>query len=219
MLKKVITADQTETFLNEEVGESYHSHTGAVDEALKKYVIPCKIQDRAKKGMITILDVCFGMGYNSAMAIEVALKENPECIIEVIGLENDPEIIEKIQEVNPPIPFFVHYKKLSPTSCQFREKSVHVKILLGDARKRVKEVQDECVDAIFFDPFSPKTQPVMWQESFFKEMYRVLKRDGILATYSCARLGRENMSKAGLFYDDGPMVGRRGPGTLATKWI
>src|SRR3989338_11640136 len=166
-LKKVITRDQTETFLNEEVGESYHSYTGAVEEALKKYVIPCAIAERARSGTLVILDVCFGMGYNSAMAIEVALRENPRCIIEVIGLENDPEIVKKIQEVDPPIPFFTHYKRLTPHSCEFREGTVHVKILLGDARERVKEVPSDSVDAIFFDPFSPKTQPEMWQEAFF----------------------------------------------------
>ena len=37
MIKKVITKDQTETFLNEEVGEAYHSYTGAVQEATLKY--------------------------------------------------------------------------------------------------------------------------------------------------------------------------------------
>ena len=59
----------------------------------------------------------------------------------------------------------------------------------------------------------------MWDLKLFEEMYRVMKDSAILATYSCARMARENMSEAGLFYDDGPMVGRRGPGTIATKWI
>ena len=58
----------------------------------------------------------------------------------------------------------------------------------------------------------------MWEVSFFEEMYRVMKKSAILATYSCARMVRENMSKAGLFYDEGPIVGRRGPGTIATRW-
>ena len=65
VFKKIITADNTETFLNEEVGESYHSQTGAVEEALNKYAVPCKIKELAKIGSIKILDVCFGMGYNS----------------------------------------------------------------------------------------------------------------------------------------------------------
>lgn len=219
MIKKIITADNTETFLNEVVGESYHSQTGAVEEALKKYAIPCKIRALAKAGKIKILDVCFGLGYNSAMAISVALEENPDCEIEVVGLEYDANIISKIQEVNPQIAFFAQYKRLTPQELEFKEGNVSVKVLLGDARETCKTLPENYFDAVFFDPFSPKTAPEMWQENFFAEMHRVMKKTAILATYSCARMVRENMSKAGLLYDDGPIVGRRGPGTIATKWV
>ena|SRR3989344_3378104 len=218
-MKKIITADSSESFLNEEVGESYHSHKGAVEEALKKYAVPCKIKELAKTGKIAILDVCFGLGYNSAMAIDVALQENPDCEIEVIGLELDTKIIEKIQEVNPPILFYKYYKQLTAQKLQFKEGKITVTILLGDGRERVQELPDKHFDAVFFDPFSPKTAPDMWQVPFFEQMFRVMKDTAILATYSCARMARDNMAKAGLFYDDGPIFGRRGPGTLATKWI
>ncbi len=219
MIRKILTADNTETFLNEEVKESYHSQTGAVEEALKKYAIPCKISEVAKSGSLKILDVCFGLGYNSAMAIDVALKENPNCEIEVVGLEFDPIIISAIQEVNPPIEFYSHYKKFTTKNLEIKQGKVSIKIILGDARETCKMLKDKHFDAIFFDPFSPKTAPDMWQIPFFEQMYRVLKDSGMLATYSCARMVRDNMSKAGLFYDDGPIVGRRGPGTIATKWI
>lgn len=246
-MKKILTADHTESFLNEAVGETYHSQTGAVEEALKKYAIPCKIRELAKtKGKIRILDVCFGLGYNSAMAISVALEENPQCEIEIVGLENDVEIIKKIQEVNPPIPYYSNYKKLtgrnkndkiifdeqnnekkhklrlggtSDSTVSFRDGQVKVMVLLGDARETVKQLPENYFDAIFFDPFSPKTMPELWSEELFREMWRVMKGAAILATYSCARMARENMSKAGLFYDDGPIVGRRGPGTVAGKWV
>lgn len=218
-LTKFLTADKTETFLNEEVGESYHSQTGAVEEALKKYAVPCKIKELAKSGKVRILDMFFGMGYNSAMAIEVALEENPDCLIEVVGVEKDVEIIKKIQEVNPPIKFFKFYKKLSVGNLEFKEGKISVKVLLGDAKKVVGGLESGYFDAVFYDPFSPKTSPEMWSVELFKEMYRVMKDSGILATYSCARMVRENMSEAGLFYDDGPIVGRRGPGTVATKWV
>lgn len=219
MLQKVITKDNTESFLNEEVQQTYHSMTGAVEEALKKYAIPCKIKELAKSGKIRILDFCFGLGYNSAMAIDIALEENPDCEIEVIGLEFDPEIIKKIQEVNPPIKYFKHYKKLTPKNLCFQENKVSVKIILGDARKTCPQLSDNYFDAIFYDPFSPQATPEMWTEELFREMYRIMKSTTILATYSCARMIRDNMSKAGLFYDDGPIVGRRGPGTIATKWV
>jgi len=221
-MRKILTHDNTETFINDEVGESYHSFTGAVEEALKKYAEPCKIAELAKSGKVKILDVCSGLGYNSAMAIDVALKSNCKCEIEVVCLEFDPEIVEKIQEVNPPIKFFKHYKKLDPNKLEtlsFTEGIVTVKVILGDARETVKDLQDNYFDAIFFDPFSPKTAPEMWQVPFFKEMYRVMNNNAILATFSCARMVRENMAKGGLFYDEGPTVSRRGPGTIATKWL
>ena len=228
-MKKILTADNTETFLNEEIGESYHSQTGAVEEALKKYAIPCKIKELAKTGKIKMLDAFSGLGYNSAIAIDTAMEENPNCEIEVVCLENDPEIIEKIQEVNPPIKFFSILKRINKNhnhnhnqnknnQLEIKEENVSVRILLGDIRETVKQLPKEYFDAVFYDPFSPKTSPEMWSTELFKEMFRVMKSSAILATYSCARLGRQNMSKAGLFYDDGPMVGRRGPGTVATKW-
>src|SRR3989344_143065 len=220
ILQKFMTADKSETFLNEQVGECYHSIKGAVEEVQVKYIIPCKIREIAKKnGKLCILDVCFGMGYNSSKAISEALAENPDCEIEVVGLEYDPEIISKIQEVNPEIPFFVHYKKLVIGSLEFQEGKVKVKVILGDACETVKELPANYFDAVFFDPFSPKTAPEMWQVPFFEQMHRVMKNSAILATFSCARMARDNMGKAGLVYDDGPIWGRRGPGTIATKWV
>jgi len=217
-MRKILTHDNTETFINDEVGESYHSFTGAVEEALKKYAEPCKIAELAKKGKIKILDVCSGLGYNSAMAIDVALESNPNCEIEVVCLEFDPEIVKKIQEVNPPIKFFKHYKKINPENLEFTQDTVTVKVILGDARETAKQLQENHFDAVFFDPFSPKTAPDMWQTPFFKEMFRVMNDTAILATFSCARMVRENMAAADLMYDEGPTVSRRGPGTIATKW-
>ncbi len=217
---KIITADNTETFLNTDVNECYHSQTGAVEEALQKYAVPCKIRELArKKGSIRILDFCFGLGYNSAMAISEALEENPDCEIEVIGLEKDSLILEKIQAVNPPISFYKHYKQLRLPRLEFRHGKVQIKVILGDARETTKQLADNYFDAVFYDPFSPKTSPEMWEVPLFQDIWRVMKESALLATYSCARMARENMSRAGLVYEEGPVVGRRGPGTVAWKWV
>ncbi len=216
-MHKIMTADNTETFLNTEVGESYHSQTGAVEEALKKYANPCKIAEKAKAGTIKILDMFFGLGYNSAMAIDVALEANPNCEIEITGLEYDPNIIQKIQEVNPPINSYKIYKQLTNNKI-IQHNNITIKLIIGDARETIKQFKDEHFDAVFFDPFSPKTAPDMWTQELFTEVHRVMNSSAIMATYSCARMARENMKAAGLFYDEGPVVGRRGPGTIATKW-
>tara|TARA_Y100000310_G_C20693469_1_gene823884 strand:+ start:1138 stop:1827 length:690 start_codon:yes stop_codon:yes gene_type:complete len=228
MIKKIFTADNTETFLNEEVGESYHSQTGAVEEAFKKYAIPCKIKELAQTGKITILDVCSGLIYNAAAAIDTALKENPDCQIEVVCLENDLEIIKKIGEVDPPIKNYHLIKRLFQENNQaiqdkrdlvYHKGNIKITILMGDARERIKELNPDHFDAVFMDPFSPKTAPEMWTKDFFKDIFQVIKQNRVLATYTCARLARDNMKEAGFMYDDGPIVGRRGPGTIATKWV
>lgn len=225
-MKKITTADQTETFLNEELQESYHSQTGAVEEAFKKYALLCQIKELAKTGKITILDICSGIMYNSAAAIDVALEANKNCELEIVALENDPEIIKKVLEVNPPIKNYQIIKEFIEKNIDkinknkeltFNKKNIKITLLLGDARKTIKKLKDNHFDAVFLDPFSPKTSPQMWETSFFKEIYRVIKEKKILATYTCARLARDNLKAAGFSYDDGPIVGRRGPGTIAWK--
>ena len=138
----------------------------------------------------------------------------------MIGLENGAKIVEKIQEVNPKIPGYEQYKFLTSKhlihTCY--NDTVTIQILLGDARETIKQIDDNSVDVIFYDPFSPKTQAEMWTKELFLEVKRILKpKTGVMATYSCARMPRDNMKAAGLHFDDGPKVGRRGPGTLAWK--
>ena len=74
-MKEVITKDSSITFYNEEYGETYHSVTGAVEEAYKKFAEPA-LEAVKGKNDIKILDVCFGLGYNSAAAIDEILKQD-----------------------------------------------------------------------------------------------------------------------------------------------
>jgi len=47
LISKIITADNSESFLNEEVGECYHSIKGAAEEALQK--LKYRLQDFKQK--------------------------------------------------------------------------------------------------------------------------------------------------------------------------
>ena len=84
-LTKVVTGDGSITFHNAEVDEHYHTTTGALEEALEKHVIPSEVVKFAKASSeVVIADVCFGLGYNSIVALTkiweagnfVLLKEN-----------------------------------------------------------------------------------------------------------------------------------------------
>ncbi len=102
-----LTADGSFTFFCAEFGEAFHSHYGAHQEAQLKFVEPTQLQKKAQqhgscfntKNMggteadnalpqsLRLLDVCYGLGYNTAAALATIWAVNPNCYIEVVGLE------------------------------------------------------------------------------------------------------------------------------------
>ena len=203
-MQEVITDDKSVTFRNEEYDECYHTKSGAIEESFEKYAKPCKIKD----GM-NILDVCFGIGYNSLAAIHMAE-------VDIIALENDIKILKKIEEVKVSEDLKQDYEKIKQAAkdLEYKDEKVKIKILLGDARKTIKTINKE-FDAVFFDPFSPKKCPALWTYEFFSEIKKRMKKGSVLATYSCASIVRKNLEKAGFRVEDGPIIGRRSPSTLA----
>lgn len=220
-IKHIKTKDNSYTFHNSEYDETYHSTSGAIEEAFEKFVNPCKIADLAKNNTINILDICFGLGYNSAAAIEKIKAVNPNCKISIIGLENDKYLFNHIQSLNSNLKYYNLIKKLKDTF-EINEDNINIKILIGDARKTIKEIESKInikFDAVFLDPFSPKKCPELWTKEFFKNIKKLMKPNSILATYSCARIVRDNLKSAGFIVKDGPIVGRRSPSTIAFSII
>ncbi|MFP4524240.1 MAG: tRNA (5-methylaminomethyl-2-thiouridine)(34)-methyltransferase MnmD [Candidatus Woesearchaeota archaeon] len=212
-------ADGSHTFHNEEVGESYHTPLGAAMEAREKYVPPCEVKKRCKGGPINVLDVCYGLGYNTAALIEAAKKNSPDCDLTVYGLELDKDIVERSLDLPFPFAHEDLFKRLNRNYDE-RKRAFTMKggrttitVLIGDAKERLNEVPF-LADVVLFDPFSPRKAPEMWTEEFFKDIYEKCAEGAVLVTYSCARAAREVMAAAGFKVEDGPVVGRRGPATV-----
>ena len=86
--------------------------------------------------------------------------------------------------------------------------------MLGDARDTMKKLNGN-FDVVFLDPFSPKKNPELWTKEFFYDIRKLMNKKGVLATYSCAKIVRDNLKKVGFSVKDGPCVGRKSPSTLA----
>lgn len=211
MLKEITTKDGSVTYHSAEFDETHHSISGAREEALKKFVLPCEIGSRDS---VSVLDVCFGLGYNSAAAVDAFNGSH----IRIVGLENNASIVGKIVSLGSDYPFecFDIMKDVAEKGC-YESEQVCVSLVMGDALDSVTGLSDSSFDVVFHDPFSPKKCPELWTLDFFRSLFRVMKSGGVLATYSCARFVRENLVSAGFTVRDGPVVGRRGPGTLAIK--
>ncbi|MDZ8188915.1 MAG: MnmC family methyltransferase [Nostoc sp. ChiSLP02] len=215
-----LTADGSFTFVSQEFGESFHSHYGAKQESFFKFVEPTQLATAAQKPVLRLLDVCYGLGYNTAAALQTIWAVNPSCKVEVIGLELNPAVpqaaiahhlfdgwkCDRIEILSQ-----LAFEHQVQTDC------LEAKLLIGDARKTIALVRqwNFSADAIFLDPFSPPQCPQLWTVEFIKQLSLCLEPDGLLATYSCAAAVRTAMLSAGLAIASTPPVGRRSPGTVA----
>ncbi|MFC1728305.1 tRNA (5-methylaminomethyl-2-thiouridine)(34)-methyltransferase MnmD [Nanoarchaeota archaeon] len=209
-MKKVMTKDGSETFYSKEYTETYHSTSGALQEGFEKFVGPSGLFEGCK-----ILDICFGIGYNSLAAIHTAIEDNLK--ISITAIENDPKIVRRIKDVVMDEKYRKAHgiiKKVVEDK-EYKDDLISIKLIIDDARKTVKKLNNK-FDFVFFDPFSPKKHPELWTEEFFKDIYKIMNK-GVLTTYSCARVVRDNLRSAGFNVEDGPSIGRRGPSTIAKK--
>ncbi len=215
------TADGSHTFYSAAFGEWFHSREGAYDEARRTYVQATKLVERAQRQpSLVILDVCYGLGYNTAAALEAIWAVQPDYPIRAVGLELDATVpqaaIAQGLLTGRPIPVHAALTDLAKTGAT--PAPFHGTLLIGDARQQIQTLVASGfqADAIFLDPFSPPRCPQLWTVEFLTLVARCLKPDGYLATYSCAAAVRSTLQLAGLQLGATRAVGRRWPGTLAS---
>lgn len=216
-----LTADGSFTFFSPQFNEAFHSHYGAKQEAQFKFVKPCQLAAKAQiKSELHLLDICYGLGYNTAAALETIWSVNPHCQVELMGLELDASVPQQaivhalLEGWSTPIPQLLGKLTIDH---QVASKSLKAKLLIGDARVTIQPIHQSTwrADAIFLDPFSPPKCPQLWTVEFLNLVSKCLKSDGILATYSCSAAVRKALSLVGLQFASTVNVGRKSPGTIA----
>lgn len=216
-----LTADGSYTFFSEKFGESFHSIQGAKEEAILKFVEPCQLAKIAQQPVLRLLDVCYGLGYNTAAALEVIWANNPHCFVELVALELDTTVPQAAKANNllssysQPIPQLL---EILATSCQVKTNQLHAQLHIDDARVTIKQLHQSNfhADAIFLDPFSPPRCPQLWTVEFLQQLASCCAMNGRLATYSCAASVRSALIAAGFRIGKNLQVGNRQPGTIAS---
>ena len=215
------TEDGSYTFYSAEFQEAFHSSFGAKQEAEVRYIKPCQIKQlAAKQSTIRLLDICYGLGYNTAAALEAIWSVNPECRVELIALEISADVprqaiaCDLLSQWQTPVPLLL--SQLG-NKAVVREKFLTADLLLGDARQTIQSVVNQGwkADAIFLDPFSPRKCPQLWTVEFLCLASQCLAATGKLATYSCSAAIRTALIANGLKISSINGAGRKSPGTLA----
>src|SRR6476469_6067634 len=198
-----LTEDGSFTFFSEEFNETFHSSQGAKAEAFLKFAKATDLVEKAQQGQVRLLDVCYGLGYNTAAALETIWTANPYCQVEVYGLELDATVPQAA--IAPPViaswsPIVQTILIALAEEHEYKSDRLQSKLLIGDARQTIQALAASQfqADAIFFDPFSPRRCPQLWSVEFFTQVVSCLAPPGKLATYSRSASVRSAMQAAGL---------------------
>ncbi len=197
----IITSDGSTTIHLPEWNEQYHSKHGAIQEAYHVFIkngLDC-FKNKAK---ISILEIGFGTGLNCFITyLEVQQKKLQ---IDYIGVEAYPVKQEEIEKLN----YVVALKAEQQIFDKMHLLSWNEQHQLSTDFSLIKKEQffediNEInkFDLIYFDAFGARVQPELWTENMFNKMYKALKQNGILVTYSAKGSVRRAMQEVGFIVE------------------
>lgn len=204
MKREIIkTADGSATIFLPEWNEHYHSKHGAVQEALHVFIKSGLdyYTEKNSAGKVSILEIGFGTGLNALVTFLDARTKNLE--IDYTGVEAYPVPSEELEHLNYAT-CFKEEELARETFSKIHEKlwtekgEVSEGFQLTKQEKFFKDINDsEAFDLIYFDAFGPRVQPELWTEEIFKKMFKALRSQGILVTYSAKGDVRRAMQAVG----------------------
>jgi len=183
----VKSEDGSYTAYSEEYDEHYHStKDGALNESLKKHIEPAFTLHRDKKHL-KIIDICFGLGFNTLLSLYYRDTYFPDTILEVYSPELDGDLVASL--CNFPYPeIFEPYadiiQALSKTG-EYKDSRTSIRVEITDARLAMRELEGEW-DVCYQDAFSPSANPFLWTREYFTDVARLMADTGVVTTYSIA---------------------------------
>ena len=191
----LITSDGSSTIHLPDWDEQYHSKNGSINETYHVFIKSGLKQVTEDK--ISVLEIGFGTGLNCFITYLEAQKQ-----IDYVGVEAYPVTPEEVNKMN-----FINvlnankdeaiFKKMHAISWEEKHKITDA-FSLTKRKQFFEDIDDEDVfNLIYFDAFGARVQPQLWTEEIFTKMYKSLKQNGILVTYSAKGSVRRAMQAVG----------------------
>nr|WP_317632110.1 tRNA (5-methylaminomethyl-2-thiouridine)(34)-methyltransferase MnmD [uncultured Flavobacterium sp.] len=201
----IVTEDGSKSLYVHEMGETYHSKFGALQEA--NFVFIKNGLDLYKNQSVSILEIGFGTSLNAFATLCKAQTLNLK--IEYTGVEAYPLTKEEISNLN--YPEIANRLDLVPDFEKMNEVSWENSHIINDIftikkqQKYFDQIEDiEQYDLIYFDAFGYQFQPELWTKEIFDRMFTALKPGGVLVTYACRSIIKNNMKASGFITEKLP---------------
>ena len=199
-LIEVLTKDGSYSLRSTFFQENFHSLLGALEETKLKFTATSNLQ-RFKGKSLNVLDICFGLGYNSASLLNELIKQKSYLNLYALEIDKKPleyslrnESFLKLWAPKVRTIFESMYRK-----DHFEDQFSKCSILWGDAREKIKIIPSSIkFDLIYLDGFSPQKCPQVWTIEFLSKVTENLNSQGYLITYSSSAAVRKTLRNLGL---------------------
>ncbi|WP_121627639.1 tRNA (5-methylaminomethyl-2-thiouridine)(34)-methyltransferase MnmD [Poseidonibacter antarcticus] len=213
----VKTKDGSNTLFSQKYNQHYHNpDDGAINESLSKHILPT-FQYHKEKDELTILDICFGIGYNTFTTLLYVKNNNQSKKINIYSPELDGNLVSSLENFNFPKEFeeIKHIIKEVAINKKYEDENIKIEVNIGDAREYIKTLEKNSFDIIYQDAFSSEVNQELWTKEYFDDIYKLCKQDCVMSTYSVATPIRLSMNEAGFYIYEYRPVKRKI--TLASK--
>jgi len=186
------TLDGSYTLYSQKFQQHFHSvKDGALNESLYKHIVPA-FQYHKEQKELNILDICFGLGYNTFATIYYIKKYNLDIKINIYSPEFDLKLLHSLKEFKYPDEFN-DFKNIIDTlidTFSYQDDQISITIFNGDAREYIKTLGN--INIVYQDAFSSDVNKALWTTEYFSDIEEILASNAVITTYSIAtpiRLG------------------------------
>ncbi len=187
MKQWVQSDDGSYTAYSSEYDEHYHStKDGALNESLKKHIEPA-FALHADKDHLRLIDICFGLGFNTLLSLYYRDIYYPDTTLEIYSPELDGDLVASLGDFPYP-DIFEPYRNIITdiaTLGGYEDERTQITVEITDARAAMRELEGMW-DVCYQDAFSPSTNPMLWTREYFADIARLMGEEGIVTTYSTA---------------------------------
>lgn len=195
----VTTNDGSNTLYSSKFNQHYHSvKAGAINEALFKHAIPAITYATNNNLLeINILDICFGLGYNTFTTIDYIIKNNLDIKVNFYSPEFDSKLIKSLQDFEFPDEFAYMKNIIDEVSKNnfYEDDRFKIEVFIGDARTYIKNINN--IDVVYQDAFSSDVNKELWTKEYFEDIYNCTSQNCLMTTYSIATPIRLGMWESG----------------------
>lgn len=221
-VKLITTEDGSHSVYRSDIQESYHSFHGAYREAIHVFMLyGLEVWAARNPGRqpIRIFELGFGTGLNAWLSLIWAEQNQVPVLyhtIEPFPLEETMYQQLNYTEMDPAIWHYHGYFNSIHKAVWDKGDAISPCFNMKKETTGLEEVALYPADIIFFDAFSPKKQPELWEVPLLEKVIHSMNPHGIFVTYCATGKLKKDLKNLGLVLDQVP--GPPGKKEMTRAW-